>query len=387
MSSVMQGFPPNIRDQVTLENWRTAPFNQWAFHHVREIVPSAIISNNPNDVWHLEKGKDLNSSIDIEHSMNETSSDAMVVLQSGKLVKEIYRNGMDQTSPHILMSVSKSILGLIAGKLVELKKIKLDDLITSFIPALENTAYKGATIRHLLDMRSGIYFDEDYLKTDGPIIDYRFASNWNPVPANWKPQNLRSFMSSLTETLQDHGNNFQYVSPNTDLLGWIFELATGTRYADLVSELLWKPLGAETSGYITVDRIGSARAAGGKCFSARDLARVGMMMANSGKRENTRVISKNWIDDIENNGDSEAWKNGNFFETFNKRDMTYRSKWYIQQTENPLIHAWGIHGQFLFVDRSKELSIACFSSQALPVDQIAMEKTFALIENIRTALS
>ena len=105
MSSVMQGFPPNVKDQVTLENWRTAPFNQWAFHHVREIVPSAIISNNPDDVWRLEKGKDLNSSIDIEHSMNETSSDAMVILQSGKLVKEIYRNGMDQRSPHILMSV------------------------------------------------------------------------------------------------------------------------------------------------------------------------------------------------------------------------------------------------------------------------------------------
>ena len=79
-----------------------------------------------------------------------------------------------------------------------------------------------------------------------------------------------------------HGDRFHYVSPNTDLLAWVFERASGVRYADLVSERLWKPLGAEAPGYITVDRIGGSRAAGGKCFLARDLARVGMMMANNG---------------------------------------------------------------------------------------------------------
>jgi|TARA_B110000093_G_scaffold155350_1_gene172214 hypothetical protein len=194
-------------------------------------------------------------------------------------------------------------------------------------------------------------------------------------------------MSTLTDTLQNHGGNFQYVSPNTDLLGWVFERATGIRYADLVSELLWKPLGAETSGYITVDRIGGARAAGGKCFSARDLARVGMMLADGGKREGHQVISEQWVNDIENNGDQEAWAQGNFYEVFNKRDMKYRSKWYVQQTDAPLIHAWGIHGQFIFVDRSKELSISWFSSQTLPVDQIAMERTFSVVEKIREALS
>jgi len=387
MSLVMKGFPPKEPDQATLSNWRTAPFNKWAFQHVREIIPSANIANNPKDVWSLTKGKDSLSSIDIETVMESTNSDAVVVLQSGKLIKEIYRNGMDESSQHILMSVSKSILGLIAGKLIEIGKIKADDQITSFIPELVDSAYAGSTIRNLLDMRSGISFNEDYLKKDGPIIDYRFASNWNPVPADWKPQDLRSFMSTLTEALQNHGGNFQYVSPNTDLLGWVFERATGIRYADLVSELFWKPLGAETPGYITVDRIGGARAAGGKCFSARDLARVGMMLADGGKREGHQVISEQWVNDIENNGDQEAWAQGNFYEVFNKRDMKYRSKWYVQQADVPLIHAWGIHGQFIFVDRSKELSISWFSSQTLPVDQIAMEKTFSVIEKIRAALS
>jgi len=112
-----------------------------------------------------------------------------------------------------------------------------------------------------------------------------------------------------------------------------------------------------------------------------------MMLADGGKREGHQVISEQWVNDIENNGDQEAWARGNFYEVFNKRDMKYRSKWYVQQTDAPLIHAWGIHGQFIFVDRSKELSISWFSSQALPVDQIAMEKTFLVVEKIREALS
>ena len=91
MSLVMKGFPPQKTDQATLGNWRTAPFNKWGFQHVREIIPSANIANNPKDIWSLTKGKDNLSSIDIETVMESTDSDAVVVLQSGKLIKEIYR--------------------------------------------------------------------------------------------------------------------------------------------------------------------------------------------------------------------------------------------------------------------------------------------------------
>ena len=93
------------------------------------------------------------------------------------------------------------------------------------------------------------------------------------------------------------------------------------RYADLVSERLWKPLGAEASGYITVDRIGGARAAGGKCFIARDLARVGMMMANGGQRDGKQVVPISWLKDIVSNGDPQAWKDGDFYEVLGQRDM------------------------------------------------------------------
>ena len=387
MSEIMYGFPPAEPNQASLANWRKAPYCHWAFHHVREIIPSAEIPNDPTDVWELERGTIDTSSLGLDDAMVATDSDAVVVLHKDKLVHESYRNGMTSRDPHILMSVSKSMLGLVAGTLVERGELAEDDLITKHVPELENTAYVGATVRDLLDMRAGVFFDEDYLATEGPIIDYRFAANWNPVPKDYAPSDLRSFMSSLTEPDGRHGGRFHYVSPNTDLLAWVFERASGMRYAELVSERLWKPLGAEASGYITVDRIGGARAAGGKCLLARDLARVGMMMANGGQRNGKQVVPASWLEDLVKNGDPQAWKDGDVNPVWGQRDIHYRSKWYVKREAEPLIFGVGIHGQFLFVDPTKKLSIAWFGSQDSPLDSPPFEQVLATIEKIRMLVS
>lgn len=386
--TMMQGFPPSTGDRATLANWRTSPFNHWAFHHVREIVPSAEIANDPDDVWTLKSGEIDLSAVDIDAAMTASEADAVAIIHDGRLVFESYRRGMGPQDPHILMSVSKSMLGLVAGTLVERGEITTDDLVLKHIPELAGTAYEDATIRNLLDMRTGVRFDEDYLATEGPIIDYRYAANWNPVPTGREAGDLRSFMSRLTERDGGHGERFHYVSPNTDLLAWVFERASGMRYADLVSERLWKPLGAEAPGYVTVDRIGGARAAGGKCFTARDLARVGAMIAGGGRRDDGRqVIPENWIDDILSGGDAEAWRNGDFYEKFGKLDYHYRSKWYVQRGDAPLIHGLGIHGQYVFADPARALSVAWFSSRHLPIEEGAMAGVLSCVNAIRETLS
>mgnify|MGYP001477582379 FL=1 len=387
MSEVMQGFPPSEPNRVSLANWRKAPYCHWAFHHVREIIPSADISNDPTDVWELKPNTMDTSSLGLDNAMVSTDCDAIVVLHKDKLVHESYRNGMTSRDPHILMSVSKSMLGLVAGTLIERGELAESDLITKHLPEIENTAYAGATVRDLLDMRAGILFDEDYLATEGPIVDYRFAANWNPVPKDRVAADLRSFMSLLTETDGPHGGRFHYVSPNTDLLAWVFERASGMRYAELVSERLWKPLGAEAPGYITVDRIGGARAAGGKCLLARDLARVGMMMANGGQRDGKQVVPACWLEDIVQNGDPQAWKDGDFYNEMGQRDIHYRSKWYVNREAEPLIFGVGIHGQFLFVDPAKKLSVAWLASQGSPLDSPLFEQVLATIEKIRVLVS
>ena len=387
MSEVMQGFPPAEPNRASLANWRKAPYCHWAFHHVREIIPSAEIPNDPTKVWELEPSTMDTSNLGLDEAMAKTDCDAVVVLHKDKLVHESYRTGMTSRDHHILMSVSKSMLGLVAGTLVDRGELAEDDMITKHVPELENTAYVGATVRDLLDMRAGVLFDEDYLATEGPIIDYRFAANWNPVPKDFAPSDLRSFMSLLTEPDGPHGGRFHYVSPNTDLLAWVFERASGMRYAKLVSERLWKPLGAEAPGYITVDRIGGARAAGGKCFLARDLARVGMMMANGGQRNGKQVVPSSWLEDIVKNGDPQAWKDGDFYNEMGQRDIHYRSKWYVKREAEPLIFGVGIHGQFLFVDPAKKLSISWFASQDSPLDGPLFEKTLSIIEKIRGLVS
>jgi CubicO group peptidase (beta-lactamase class C family) len=378
MTKLMQGFPPPAGSQVTLASWRTPPFSRWAFQHVRELVPSAEIANDPATVLQLAHEP---VALGSEGDLTATDTDALVVLHRGRLVYERYANDMTADTPHILMSVSKSLLGLLAGLLAAQRVLDLERDVTHIVPELAGTAYRGATVRQLLDMRAGILWDEDYHAVSGPIIEYRKATNWNPLGPGESPSDLRSFFSKLRKSDGSHGGRFHYVSPNTDLLGWIIERAAGRRYADLMSELVWKPIGAERSAYITVDRLGAPRCAGGMCATARDLARVGQAMVDG------RVLPTAWIDDIESNGDAAAWQAGSFTELFRGAPMHYRSKWYVQRGDMPMLFGFGVHGQFLFVDRRNRIVIAKFSSQELPLDAQRIALSVELAEAIRSRLA
>src|SRR5687768_11317245 len=282
--------------QVTLANWRSSPYNRWAFHHVRELIPSADIANDPRHIRELPfQDRSLDVGIDPD-------TDGMAIVHRGKLVFEHYANGMTAETPHILMSVSKSMLGLLAAQ------IGLDAArqVADIVPEVRDTAYRGATVRDLLDMRAGIVWDENYLATSGPIVEYRKATGWNPLGPGEAASDLHSFYASLTEA-GAHGGAVHYVSPNTDLLGWVIERASGRRYADLMSELVWKKVGAERSAYITVDRLGAPRCAGGMCVTLRDLARVGQWMIE----ENPTGLKK-----LEAGGETKCWAAGDLARYF-----------------------------------------------------------------------
>lgn len=379
MSFLMQGFPCAPTGQVTLANWRTAPYNRWAFHHVRELVPSAEIAATaagfepwPRQLSDLPVG-----------DLAATDTDGLVILHQGRLVYEAYAHGLTAATPHILMSVSKSLLGLLAGVLVGRGQLDPEQPVTKLIPELAGTAYRGATIRQLLDMRAGVAFDENYLATSGPIIAYRKSTGWNPLAPGEAPSDLRSFFQHLTEPDGPHDGRFHYVSPNTDLLGWVIERAAGVRYADLMSELLWRPMGAEHAAYITVDRLGAPRCAGGMCVTTRDLARVGQLIVGGGRHRGTVVIPKEWLDDILTAGDPAAWKQGPFVSLFPGLPIHYRSKCYVVRGSSPLFFGFGIHGQHLFVDPAAQLVIAKFSSQAAPLDPRRIALTLQMVEQVR----
>lgn len=373
---LMSGFPPAAEGQVKLANWRKPPFNRWAFSHVCELVPSAPIRRDEAGIRPFAEGApaDLRGfalaeeGLDFQGWLDATYTDAILILKNGRILHEAYAGEMDRRQRHILMSVSKSVLGLLAGVLTDKGVFDPAALVTSVIPEVAGTAYDGATLRDLLDMRVGVKFDENYQAAGGPIIEYRKAQLWDPLAIGEAPKDLRGFFPCLTETDGAHSDRFHYASPNTDLLGWVIERLSGRRYADLVSELIWKPMGAEEDAYITVDRLGAPRCAGGFCASLRDLARLGRLLATGGRAGDRQVVPEAWVQDILTAGDTGAWDRGDFIDLYPGARMHYRSKWYVEHGANPMVFGLGVFGQNVFVEPASDLVIAKFSSQPVALE-------------------
>lgn len=387
-------FPLAPDQQVTLSNWRTPPFNRWAFNHVSELVPSAMISAHPRADSLPVQPIDL-SRLTVRYEqadwtlaqwLQQTYTDSLVVLKNGHIAYEYYAEGQSPSVPHIWMSVSKSVLGLMAGIMAEKYQIDLDSSLVRHIPELRGSAFEGATIRHALDMRVGIQFNEDYHARDGAIIEYRRSHLWDPTPVGEPQTDLRHFFSTLRTRDGEHGGRFHYVSPNTDLLGWLIERTTGERYADLLSDWLWKPINAERDAYITVDRLGAPRCAGGLCAVPRDMARIGRLLVTGGRVRNVQVVPKQWVDDILSFDGRQAWRSGDFYDLFDQADMHYRSKWYVKRADRPLVSGVGVFGQHVFVDPAADLVIAKCSSQPLPLEKSFISMTMAGVEGLRQML-
>ena len=375
-TTVMRGFPPEMPNQVTLANWRLPPFNRWAFHHVSEIVPSAIIPAEPRHVLPLETAfgsLDKVSFADAEDRewalgdyLTASHTDALVVLQRGRLVHEWYDSGCAPRSRHIIFSVSKSLTGTLAGIAVDRAQLDPDAPVTQYVPEAEGFAYGDCTVRHVLDMTVSIDFDESYLAAQGPFLRYRQAMNWNPAPAGEEPPDLRSFLVTLPKGAGEHGEVFHYVSPNSDMLGWVIERATGRRFANLFAEEVWQKLGAACDAYVTVDRLGAPRTAGGVCVTARDLALFGEMMRRRGTINGRQVVPGWWIDDIMVEGDRDAWAKGDSSQSI--QGGSYRSKWYKMNDGRGAFFGLGVHGQCVYVDRASEAVVVKMSSQPEPSD-------------------
>ncbi|MFT4275896.1 MAG: serine hydrolase [Rhodopseudomonas sp.] len=375
---------------ATLANWRELPFSRWSFRNIDALIPTETIPNAPDDIWPLPAAtRELTGfrvraqggeMLDLDGFLTATDTDALVVLKDGTIAFEAYANGTTATTPHIIMSASKSITGLIAGILSERGHLQLDAEVTTLIPEVAGTAYQGATLRQMLDMRTGILIDLDAQRA------YSAAAGWDPVSPTEPPTDLKAFYRNLAIKPQPHGGPFRYVSANTDLLGWAIERVTGTRFAALVSDLLWRPLGAEQAASITTDRQGQARTTGGFSMVARDFARIGQMMLDDGCRDGRTIVPPSWIDDLWGGGDPDAWRRGEWQKLFPYRNFSYRGGWYVIHDEPKTMFAMGIHGQNLFVDPASRLAIAKLSSQGAAVDNAAWAVTHRALPEFRRCL-
>lgn len=367
---------------TNIANWRMRPFNRWAFRNVKKLIPSVPVENETQKSIALKKTSKPLNGLMLKTLFKRTSTDAIVVLHKGEIVYESYANGNDFNTPHILMSATKAVVGLVTGILEHQGDIDLHTPVSTYIPQIHGTAYQDVTLRQLLDMRSGIVLSEDQQKR------YDLATNWEPIPEGNESIGLHEFFTTLKQTEKSTDNTFRYASSNTDLLGWAIENATGKTFSALLSELLWKPIKAENEAFITVDREGAPRCTGGLGATARDFARIGQLILDDGIIDSKEVIPKSLIEDILKNGDPDAWKNGQWGKAFApiSKNMCYRSGWYIINDQPQMMFAMGIYGQNLFIDRTNKIVIAKFSSWKKPTDYFALPLTHYMVKKIRTSL-
>ncbi len=361
-----------MKSTVTLANWRTAPFSTQSFHRVEEIIPVSLINASGRSCNFSTDSQSIDTIVfedqhgqerQLAEVLDSTATRGLVVLRGGRVVAERYLHGYDGASPHILFSVSKSLTGALTGILVDQGRLDPDSPVARYIPEVSNSAYGDCTVRHVLDMTVSSSFSEAYLDKKGEFARYRRAMLWNPAEPGEDPGTLHDFLTTLRPAPEPHGAVFRYLSPNSDLLGWLVERVSGQAFASLFSDLIWKPMGAEAGAYVTVDTIGSPRSAGGIGALPRDLARFGEMMRQGGNH----ILPDWWVQDIRSGGDSEPWKKGEFYTML--PTGRYRSQWYQSGSPSGTFCAIGIHGQWLWVDPQKEVVIAKVSAQDQPVDE------------------
>jgi CubicO group peptidase (beta-lactamase class C family) len=376
--------------EATLANWRQAPYSRWGFQNVRRLVPAAEIPRGdfaaclkPGPVLDLDRIDGPGGSV--MRLLAESDTDGFLVLHRGAMVAEHYAHGMGPKTQHIVFSISKSITGLIAGILAGRGQLDPEAPVTAYVPEAAGSAYDGAAVRHVLDMTVGIRFVEDYVDPAGDVARYRVAMGWNPPSEVARDNDLRGFIAHLPADGSRHGETFHYVSPNSDMLGWICERASGMRFAALMSELLWRPMWAEADAYVTLDRLGAPRSAGGIGMTLRDLARIGELVRRDGRVGGIQVVPQGWVDDILDNGDRQAWARGDLADL--APQGRYRSQWYVLGPGRDVVCGIGIHGQWIYVDRAAELVIAKVSSQPVAVDDALDHRLLAGFRAIAQALS
>ncbi|WP_284753247.1 serine hydrolase [Arthrobacter sp. efr-133-R2A-120] len=322
----------------------------------------------------------------VREIIDVTDTDGWAVLHGTNILVEEYSGGMTAGSSHLLMSVSKSLVGAVAGALSDRGVIDVDALVTAYIPALAASGYAGATVRNLLDMRSGIAFSENYLDPFAEVRRLEEAIGWAPRLDPGLPSTMYGYLQTLRQKTF-HGGVFEYRSCETDVLGWVCEAAAGELMPELMSRLLWSRIGAESDARIGIDRVGTGMFDGGINAGLRDLLRFGTLFLNDGvSLTGEQVLSPGWISDTINGGfDSrEAF----LYSPGDNRmpGGMYRNQIWFPYPGHDVLLCLGIHGQMVYINRPARLVAAKLSSWPLPQDAAKLFATVHAFDAIAAAL-
>jgi CubicO group peptidase (beta-lactamase class C family) len=265
-------------------------------------------------------------------NLNEFGSVAFLVIKNDSILHEEYWDGYSDSSYSNSFSMAKSIVSLMIGCLKDEGKIKsLDQPITDFILQLKGEEYKKITIKDLLTMSSGLDWDEAYSSAFSKTTQAYYGNDLPELVTSLKPAELP-------------GKIFRYKSCDAQLLSMIIEKASGKRLAEYASEKLWKPLGAEHDAFWSLDHENGSEKAY-CCFNsnARDFARIGQMLLDSGQFNGKQVVSKEYIRQATSPA---AWLHNASGKTC---DWYGYQIWMLTYKGMKINYARGILGQYIFV--------------------------------------
>lgn len=361
--------------EVNLSNWQDPPWNVWGFGHISEIVPTAIVSR----VAEADDVASVALRCAAEPTFMElaqaTAARSVVVLRHGRVIGEWYGPGMGPTSRHTLMSVSKSMCGLLVGQLIGQGFLRETSVIGDLVPRLKESAFGNATIRDALDMRVAVEYDETYHDPAAHVAQQDRVAGWRPrLPGD--PVDTYEFLTSLRPA-GPHGQRLQYCSATTDALAWVIESVTGQRYHQVLSARLWSRLHTQDDAGITVDPGGFAFANGGIACTTRDMAQFGQLLLDRGAVEGQQVVPEAFVADLMAGGDTGAAR-GSHFQAVHPSG-SYRSQWWVTGDDHGVVYGAGIHGQYLWVDPVAETVVAKFGAHPEAVSREALRHNSALM--------
>lgn len=341
----LQVSPPSdvpVATQILRWHMNDGDLNAFTFRSMDQLFTTRTVPRS-GPVWRLpqqERAIDFSYAWEgRQRSLNDflerTYTNALLVLKDGRLVTEIYRNGSDSRSRFIGWSMTKSITSVLVGcALAEGRIDSLDTPISSYLPELKGGGYEGVSIRHVMQMRSGVDYEERY--------DFANPGRAANNHINSLVRNTTRFVDAARTLPRIHppGEHFQYKTIDTAVLGWLIERVTRGSVAAYTAQCVWEPLGAEADGFYIMDGppgIGREFSGAGFNATARDFARFGQMMLDDGVANGRRIVPSDWVrQSTRPTGGPDSQRGGYGLQWWTLGAGTYS--------------AIGLQGQYIFID-------------------------------------
>ncbi|EPO6706510.1 serine hydrolase domain-containing protein [Pseudomonas aeruginosa] len=293
--------------------------------------------------------------IAVDDWIRQTGTTGLLVLADDRIAFERYYQGNTAQTRAIGWSVSKSFMSLLIGMALEEGAIHdLLDPVTRYAPQLKAGGYDGVPLRDVLEMSSGIAFNEDYADPDADI---------NRLARTLALGGSVNDAVAALPRAEAPGQRHHYISVDTQVLGMVLKGATGKGPAQYMQEKLWSRLGAECDGLWLTDGSGTELAFGGVNLCLRDFARLGLLYLHQGRSQSGKaIVSPAWVRASTHPRDAHLQPGRTLEE--GQPILGYGYQWWIPQGGEGEFMAIGVYGQFVYVNPQRRVVIAKNSAYA-----------------------